>query len=83
MLYNEWTSIYKKEYGQTFKSKDKTWRLKYGYKNLKDLEYWPDQLQQSDLSQQSDQPQQSDQALPLWIQSKDKFNELKNLIFKC
>ena len=34
----------KRRYNQTFKSKDKKWRLKHGYKNLKDLDYQPDQL---------------------------------------
>ena len=29
---------------------------------------------------QSDQSKQSDQPLPLWIQSEDKFNKLKNRI---
>ena len=64
-LYDQLIDIYKKEYDQVFKSKDNDWRLKHDYKNLKDLDYQPQQL---------DQP---DQAPPLWIQSNDKFNKLK------
>ena len=44
----ELINIYKKEYDPTFESKDKNWRLKDDYKNLKDLDYQLDQPQQSD-----------------------------------
>ena len=64
-LYDQLIDIYEKEYDQVFKSKDNDWRLKHDYKNLKDLDYQPQQL---------DQP---DQAPPLWILSNDKFNKLK------
>ena len=43
VLYDDLIKIYKKKYDQTFKSKDKDSRLKHDYKNLKDLEYQPDQ----------------------------------------
>ena len=49
MLYDELVSIYKKEYGQTLKNDDKDWRQKHDYKNLKDLDYQPDQLQPDEL----------------------------------
>ena len=61
MLYDELIKIYKKEHDQNFKSKDKEWRLKHYCKNLKDLDYQPDQPQKSNQPQQPDQPQQSDQ----------------------
>ena len=48
ILYDELIKIYKKECGQIFKSKDKDWRLKHNFKNLKDLGYQPDQPQQYD-----------------------------------
>ena len=48
MLCDELIEIYKKEYGQAFKSKDKKWNLRHDYKNLKDLDYQPDQQQQPD-----------------------------------
>ena len=55
VLYDELIKIYKKKYGQIFKSKDKEWKLRHDYKNLKDLDYQPNQPQQSYQSQQSDQ----------------------------
>ena len=55
VLYDELIKIYKKEYGQIFKSKDKEWKLKHDYKNLIDLDYQPNQPQQSYQLQQSDQ----------------------------
>ena len=39
-----WLVLYKKEYCQTFKNKDK-----HDYKNLKDLDYQTDQLQPDEL----------------------------------
>ena len=39
-----WLKTIKKEYDQIFKSKDKEWRLKNDYKNLKDLDYQPDKV---------------------------------------
>ena len=48
MLYGQLVNIYKIEYDQTFESKDKSWRQKHDYKNLKDLDYQSDQPQQSD-----------------------------------
>ena len=35
MLYDELISVYKNKHNKTFKSKCKSWRLKYDYKNLK------------------------------------------------
>ena len=51
MLYDVLIKIYKKENNQVFKSKDKHWKQKHNYKNLKDLNYQPVQIQ-------PDQPQQ-------------------------
>ena len=52
------------------------------YKNLKDLDYQPDQLQQSDQPQQSNQPQQSDKLkLRKWVKvSKKRFNEILSIV---
>ena len=49
MFYHELVSVYKKEYGQTFKHKDKEWRQKHDYKNLKQLDYEPNELQPDEL----------------------------------
>ena len=67
--------IYRKEYNQVFKSKDEDWRQKHDYKNLKDLNYQPDQIQPS-------QPQQPDQSrLPTWVKAtKNRFNEMQSII---
>ena len=48
LLYANLVDIYKKEYDLTFENKDKNWRLKHNYKNLKDLHYQSEQMQQSD-----------------------------------
>ena len=54
----------------TFKSEDKNWRLEHDYKNLKDLDYQPDQSQQSDKLQ-----------LPKWVNvSKERFNEILRIV---
>ena len=45
------------------------WKQKYDYKILKHLNYQPDK---------SDKPDKSDQALPVWIQLKDRFTRLKD-----
>ena len=59
----------KRRYNQTFKSKDKKWRLKHGYKNLKDLDYQPDQLQPDQL------------VLPKWEKvAINRFNEIQSLV---
>ena len=73
MLYYELIGVYKKEYDSVFKSKDNDWRLKPDYKNLKDLDYQP---------QQPDQPQQSDQLmLPTWVKvTKSRLNEIQSII---
>ena len=61
--------VYKKEYNQAFRSKDKVWRLKRDYKNLEDLAYQPDQ------------PQQPDQSIFKWTKvTKSRFNEIQNII---
>ena len=44
LSYNGLIDIYEKEYNQDFESKDEDWRLKHYYKNLKDLDYQPDQI---------------------------------------
>ena len=72
--------IYKKEYSQVFEGKDKGWKEKFDYKNLKNLDYQPNQPQQPDHSQQPDQPQQPDQKLPTRIGSEHRFNKLKKRI---
>ena len=59
LVYDELIDIYKKEYDQVFKSKDNDWNLKHDLKNLKNLDYQPDQLQQPHQPQQRDQPQQA------------------------
>ena len=71
MLYDELVKIYKKEHGQTFKCKDKEWKLKHDYKNHV-LDYQPDQ------------PQQPDQLiLPAWVKvTKSGFNEIRSVITK-
>ena len=55
--------------------------LTHDYKNLKDLDYQPDQQQQPDQPQQSNQPQQSDKLkLPKWVKvSKERFNEILSI----
>ena len=68
MLYGELVNIYTKEYNQTFESKDKKWRQRYGYQNLKDLDY---QLYQS---------QQPDELIPKWVKvTKSRFDEIKTI----
>ena len=69
------TSI-KKVYNQFFESKDKKWRLKHDYKNLKDVGY----QRQPNKPQQLDDPDQPDQEFSPLIQQKGKFNELKDYI---
>ena len=54
MVYDELIDIYKKEYDQVFKSRDNDWNLKHDLKNLKNLDYQPDQLQQPHQPQQRD-----------------------------
>ena len=75
VLYDMLIKIYRKEYNQVFKSKDENWRQKHDYKNLKDLNYQPDQIQPG-------QPQQSDQSrLPTWVKAtKSRFNEIQSII---
>ena len=63
-----WLKTIKKEYDQIFKSKDKEWRLKNNYKNLKDLDYQPDKVKPDRL-----QPDQL--MLPKWVTvTKNKFD---------
>ena len=72
LLYDELTRIYKKEYNQVFKSKDKDWRQKYDYKNLKDLDYQADETDEED---------KTDEAIPEWVEvSKNRFDATKNKI---
>ena len=67
--------IYKKKYGQTFASKDKN--SKHDYKNLKDLDYQLDQLQQSD------HPQQSDQPIPEWLKATEsRLDGIRSMIIE-
>ena len=75
MFYDMLIKIYKKENNQVFKSKDKHWRQKHDYKNLKDLNYQPNEIQ-------PDQPQQPDQSiLPTWVKAtKSRFNEMQSII---
>ena len=70
MLSHKLVSIYEKEDNQVFKSKVKNWRLKFVYKNLKGLDYQPDQSQQSDKLK-----------LPKWVKvSKGISNEILSLV---
>ena len=72
MLYKGLIDVYKKKYVQIFKSKDNDWRLKHDYKNLKDLDYQPDQLQQPNQLRQPDQLQQ---PIPKWVKvTKSRFD---------
>ena len=67
--HEELISIYKREYNQVFKSKDKDWRQKYDYKNLKDLDYQLDQLQ----------PDES--MLPKWVKvTNNRFDVIQSII---
>ena len=65
--------MYKKEYEKVFESKDENWRKKHNYKNLQDLGYQADKVDEEEKDE-------TDQELPPWIKSKDEFNELKNYI---
>ena len=78
MLYDELISACKKKKkgnnNQTFQSKDKYCRLKYDYKNLKDLDYLPDQSQ-------LDQSQSDELVPPKWVGvTKNRFAELLNIV---
>ena len=75
ILYNVLVRIYKKEYNQVFQSKDEDWRQKHDYKNLKDLDYQPDQ------PQQSDQPQPPHKLkLPKWVKvTESRFDEIQSI----
>ena len=79
MLYYEQTSICKREYNQIFESKDRTWRLKYDYKNWKYLNYQADQSQPD--QSQPDQSQLDQLVLPKWVKvSKRRFNEIQETV---
>ena len=59
---------------QSFKSKDKYCRLKHDYKNLKGLDYLPDQSQ-------LDQSQSDELVPPKWVRvTKNRFAELLNIV---
>ena len=78
LLYDELDNIYKKTkktYDRAFESKNKNWRQKHNHKNLKDLDYQPDQLQQSD------QLKQPDESIPQLIKiTKSRFNTIQSMI---
>ena len=69
--------MYKKEYAQVFEIKDENWRKKYDYKNLKDFSYEVDKTKKEE-DKTVKKENKTDQELPLWIKSKDEFNELKD-----
>ena len=68
MLYDELVSIYKKEHGQTIKNDEKDWRQKHDYKNLKDLDYQPDELQPDQL------------VLEMSKVTKNRFDEIQSIV---
>ena len=74
MLYDELISICKKEYNQTFKSKDKDWRQIHDHKNLKDLDWKPDQLRPDQL-----QPDQLVQPKKVKV-TKYRFDEMQSMV---
>ena len=59
----------KGEYDPIFKRKDKKLRLKHIYDNLKDLDYWPDQLQ----------PDKLQLLKPIKV-SKERFNDILSTV---
>ena len=73
LLYDELVRDYKKEYIQIFKSKDKEWRLKHDYKNLKDLDYQPDKLQ----------PGQSISATKMGKSDRNRFDEIQSIVIEA
>ena len=74
LLYDALISIYKKEYNKIFKSNDKELRVKHDYKNLKDSDDQPHELQSDGL-----QPDQL--VLPGWVKvTKNRFNEIQSII---
>ena len=74
--------MYKKEYNQVFESKDEDWREKHNYKDMKYLDYRSDKAKKVDKASKEDEcnAEETDQELLPWIESKDKFNKLKNRI---
>ena len=66
MLYNKWIDMYKKEYEHVFESKDKDWRKKHDYKNLKNFSYQIDEVKKDE----------ADKNLLPWIKvTKTRFND--------
>ena len=53
--------MYKKEYEQVFESKDKNWRKKHDYKNLKEFNY---QVNKADLTEEEEDEDKTNQKLP-------------------
>ena len=47
-------NVYKKEYEQVFENKDKDWRKKHDYKNLKDYSYQVNKVDKVDNADKAD-----------------------------
>ena len=90
LLYYELINIYRK-YVLVFESKDGNWREKNDYKNLKSFSYQVDKTRKEEDKTRKEEDKtnkeedktkkeenKTDQELPLWIKSKDEFNELKD-----
>ena len=81
LLCNKWIDMYKKEYEQIFENKDKNWRKKHDYENLKDFSYQVDEVNKADATEKEEE---TDQELPPWKKvSKSRFNEIKDVITKA
>ena len=80
LLYYELVNVYETEYNQVFESKDKYWRKKPDYKNLKNLEYQVDKVDKVDVTEKGkkEKVNETDQKLPPWVMA--RFEEAKDVI---
>ena len=82
LLYYELINIYKKEYEQVFESEYQNWRKKHDFKNLKDLKYQVDKVNQVDVVEKNED--KTDQELPPWVRvTKSRFNKIKDYTDRC
>ena len=77
--------MYKKEYEQVIESKDENWWKKtWLQKNVKDFNYQVDKVNKVNKAHKEnkseDKADKTYQELPLWTESKDEFNKLRNCI---